>query len=331
MTIFNALFATIVWFPLIAISGAYVVGTVRAGSKSDKKLMRRHIFFSMGIVLLALSVAWPFETLAREHFFIHQIGFLIARILAPMLVALAHPAAFLIRGLPRPVRSRVLKPAMSARTTRRAWCMLRTPALATAIYIGIFCFWEVPVIQDRAITNPIVGAVMHISLFGCGIVFWSRVFDRRPQPHGMSHPSRLMMLWLAILTQILAGATITLKAIPWYPAYDLASRTGIPQRLTDEMIGGFFVWIPSSLATLAGLILVIDMWGRHETRMDIRRTAWSPSNSAILLYPETASALRASTKQKNRKLALTMLTFALFIMSMAFGTAIVSQMLSNVG
>lgn len=281
-----------------------------------------HIYFGTGIALFAASVVWPFENLARDNFFVHQIGILIARIVAPMLVIFAYPAATLVRGLPRFARTRFLKPVTAARSTRLVWRWFRMPALATIIYIATLYFWELPVMQARAILSAEVGAALHLSLFACGLLFWSRVFDRRPQPHGLSHPARLMMLWLAILMQILAGATITLKSIPWYSTYALADQLDIRQQLTVEAIGGMFIWIPSSLATLVGLIIVVDMWGRYETRMDIRRTAWSPSNSAILLYPETASALRASTTQKNRNLALSMLMFVLFIVSMAVATAI---------
>ena len=50
--------------------------------------------------------------------------------------------------------------------------------------------------------------------------------------------------------------------------------------------------------------------------MDARRRRWSPSNSAILLYPETARALREMTRDKNRRLAVGLMGFVLLV----FGT-----------
>lgn len=129
----------------------------------------------------------------------------------------------------------------------------------------------------------------------------------------------MMMLWFAILAQILIGSSTSLKTSIWYPAYGTSSWLG--GRLNDEAIGGIFLWIPSSLLTLLGMLVVIHLWGRHETFLDLKRTSWSPSNSAILLYPQSPRSLRQMAAPKNRRVALSMLAFSLFIFSAVFVVA----------
>ena len=99
--------------------------------------------------------------------------------------------------------------------------------------------------------------------------------------------------------------------------------------LADERRGGFLIWVPGGLLSLLALIFVIDMWARHETKMDARRTRWNPSNSAILLYPTTARELRAMTHVKNRRLAIGMAAFALLIFTSICSFATVAHRVSR--
>ncbi len=298
------------------IAAALSAGTFYARGCKARGQPWRGMAFAVGLAILVLSSSWPLEHLARHHFDLHQVAFLGLRIAGPMLIALSHPAAALVRGTPRFARRHLVAPLLGTSAVRILWSIVRLPQVALGLYIGALFAWTVPAWQDAAIVSTAGALLLHATLFLAGIVFWTRIFDYRPEPHGLRHPVRLMMLWLAILAQILVGSAITLKSIPWYPGYATAPISLVAV-MRDEMIGGFLLWIPSSLLTLLGLLAVVHMWGRHETRMDLRRTAWSPSNSAILLYPTTGQALRDMARPKNRRLAISMVLFALFILSAA--------------
>lgn len=236
-----------------------------------------------------------------------------------MLIALAHPAGLIIAGIPRPLRTRVVKPGLLARPSKEAWRLLATPAAVLVLYVGSLYFWEIPEMQERAITSPAIGLVMHVSLLAAGLLFWTRIFERRPVPHGIVHAQRLMMIWLAILSQIALGAYVTVKTTVLYHAYEASERAAMISPLSDEASGGFFIWIASGLISLIGLICVVDSWGRHETRMDAKRTRWSSSNSAILLYPTTGRALRDMARPGNRRLAIGLAAFVLLIFTAVCG------------
>ncbi|HEX5183908.1 MAG TPA: cytochrome c oxidase assembly protein [Allosphingosinicella sp.] len=300
----------------------------RAGVERPVSTLRR-MMFAAGLLAFLASVEWPFAEWEHDLFSVHQIGIMVARIVAPILIVASRPAGLLVAGLPRPARRRLLRPGLSMPAVRRTWRAVANPPVAAALYVAALYFWELPAMQADAIAGPVAGLTMHFSLLATGLLFWSRVFERRPAPRAPTHGWRLMMIWIAMLSQILAGAYVTAKSSLYYPAYAATRRlVGMPGIL-DEKTGGFLIWVPGSLLSLLALIVVIDQFGRHETRMDEKRRRWSPSNSAILLYPETAAALRAMTRTRNRRMALGLGLFAFMVFSAAFGSAIASHRLGR--
>ncbi|CAN5393703.1 cytochrome c oxidase assembly protein [soil metagenome] len=305
--------------PMVAVALIYYAGATRRRHVGRPVAPLRHIAFALGLLLFLLSVEWPFETWAHKLFYVHQIGFVVARIVAPMLLAASRPIGLLVAGLPRPERQGYLRKTLGDPTCRKVWRTIRHPVPVVMIYIGALYFWEIPGVQAAALAYPIIGYFMHFSLLLAGLLFWSRVLDRRAAPQGLGHGVRLMMIWLAILAQLPLGAYITLRNSVLYSAYDIGPRLGLIGPLVDQQRGGFFIWIPSAFLTLLGLLVVIDKWGRHETLMDLKRTRWSSSNAAILLYPQTGLALRQMAAVKNRRLAIGMATFVILIFAGVMG------------
>lgn len=315
----NAGFFVAAALPVIVTGSIYAKGAWRRAQIGRPVPPIRHTAFALGLALLLASVEWPFESWAQESFSVQQVGIMVARIVAPMLIAFSHPAGLLIAGTPRRLRRHLLEPALSSPRWRKIWRFFSYPASVMLIYVATLYFWEIPGVQTVAITSPAVDYLMHLSLLSAGLLFWTRIFERRPAPYGPRHGSRLMMIWLAILAQILLGSYITMKAAVLYPAY--AGISGLSPIL-DEQNGGILLWIPSSFLSLLGLLAAIHMWGLHETRMDEKRTRWSPSNSAILLYPETGRALREKARPKNRRLAIGLIGFIVLVFGTVTGAAI---------
>jgi putative membrane protein len=315
--------------PLLLLGTTYELGARRRVNVERPVSTLRRTLFVTGLVAFLLSIEWPFADWEHELFSVHQIGILVARIVTPILIVISRPAGLLIAGLPRAVRQRFLKPGLSLPLVRGGWPIVTHPLTAVTLYIATLYFWEFPVMQADAITKPAAGLAMHFSLFMTGLLFWGLIFERRPAPHAPTHGWRLMMIWVAVLSHILIGAYLTSKTTIYYPAYAPTQRLAGMPGIIDEKTGGFLIWVPSSFLLLLALIVVIDQFGRHETKMDEKRKRWSPSNSAILLYPETAAALRAMTRTKNQRMAIGMISFAVIVFCAAFGSAIVSHRLSR--
>jgi putative membrane protein len=110
MTLPGAAFFLGAGAPALTVATAYANGAKRRASINCPVSLMRHLAFAAGLGLFFLSTQRPFADWAHEYFSVHQVGILIARILAPLLIVSAHPAGLLIAGSPRPLRRRILKP-----------------------------------------------------------------------------------------------------------------------------------------------------------------------------------------------------------------------------
>lgn len=303
----------------------YAAGMVRRSAATEPAPWWRHSLFFAGLAAVFLALQSPIDPLAERLFLVHQIQHLLLRMLGPMLIALSWPQGVLIAGLPATIRRTLLAPVVANRAIQGVFATVSNSVVATAIFIGTLYFWQIPRYHNLALLNEPVHYVMHATMLLAGLIFWWRVFDRRPPGHGLRYGVRLMMLWFVILSNILLGAYTALKTSVLYGAYDVLGRLFDHAPLADEQIGGFIVWIPSSMMCVIALLIVIHMWGRHETRLDQKRNACCPSSSVALFYPTTASELIQQQRPKNRTLAL---GFAAFVLTV-FGAAILVGLLGS--
>lgn len=315
--------------PVLVLAWTYLSGARRRADVRRSASTARHAAFAGGLMLFLITVEWPFARWAHELFSVHQIGIIVARIIAPVLIVAARPAGLLVAGLPRRLRSTWLKPGLSNRYLQIGWHVIGSAPAAMLLYVAALYLWELPAAQATILGAPLAGLAMHFSMLLAGLLFWSRILARRPSPHGISYGARLMMLWLAILTQLPLGAYLTVKQQILYPAYATGRLLMGVTASSDEARGGFLIWVPSAFLGLVALMVVVDMLGRHETRLDEKRRRWSPSNSAILLYPESASALREMTRGKNRRMAIGMAGFGLAIFAAILGMSVSAHRMSR--
>lgn len=325
--------------PTALVAAIYVAGVIhrRTGRKATPWWRQAMFFAGLGAVFLALQS--PIDSIAERLFFVHQIQHLMLRMLGPMLLALSWPQGLLTAGLPTAVKGILLAPTVRNPALRQTFVFLAHPVVTTLLFILALYFWEIPRYHDLALLNESVHYLMHVTMLLAGLLFWWRVFDRRApasgidlddderwwrpfarrrNPHGLGYGVRLMMLLIVILSNILLGSYTTLKTTVLYGAYDVLGRLYDYSPLTDEQIGGIIIWIPSSMMCLIAILIVIHLWGRHETRMDAWRVAQPSSNAAALLYPATGAALVKRARPKNRAMAA---GFGVFVFTV-FATAI---------
>lgn len=297
--------------PVLLVAGAYLAGARRRSGGLLALRGWRHLFFFVGLTAIYLALQSPLDLLSERVFVLHQVQHLLLRFIGPMFLFLSVPQACLITGTPVAVRERVLGPVLrgSAATTLRVpFTVLTNPAVATALFVGVLYFWQIPRYQDLAVLNDGVHYGMHASLLLTGLAFFWRVFDMRPSPKGTRYGIRLMMLWLMILTNIILGSFLALKKAPLYSSYDEIGRLWLPA-LADELLGGATIWMPGSMMGVVAALIVIHRWGREETKAQGRRQRGQPT---------TATELRARANPNNRAMAVGFLAFVLVV----FGAAV---------
>jgi len=310
--------------PTALVAIVYIVGMLRRRTVTEPLPPWRHVSFFGGLAAVFLALQSPIEPIAERLFWMHQIQHLLLRMIGPMLIALAWPQGILSAGLRAMLGGNVLKPLASNGPLRSVFRFLARPAVATILFIAALYVWEVPRYHNFALVNEPVHYVMHVTMLLAGLLFWWLVFDRRPAPQGLGYGVRLMMLWVVTLSNIVLGAYTVLKGDVLYGAYDIAGRLFGISPLADEQLGGVVIWIPGSMMCLAGILIVIHMWGHQETRV-AERAAAAPAASLALAAAAPTPAVVRQQRSKNQALAF---GFAAFAVTM-FAAALLVGVLSN--
>lgn len=315
----------------IALTGiAYWQGATRTAGP-DKTPRVSHVLFGGGMAAMTLALLPPIASIAGHSFWTLQLQTLLLRFVAPMLIMLAAPGALLVAGLPERWRKRF--PVrdedpffMDEAPPRGGLSIFRRPAIATFIFIGVFAFWQIPVCLNAAVLHPALAVVMVLTLLTSALLFWWRALDPRSPPLGPGYGARLGMLLFATLTQIGLGAYMTVKTTVLYSAFDVVGRVLHEHALTDETLGGALIWVPGSITCVLAAIAIIHLWGKHETRVDARRTSWSGSNSDAFLFPTTGDALVENARPKNRILAIGAALFAIAMFAFVIVSGVLNHM-----
>ncbi|HXD44332.1 MAG TPA: cytochrome c oxidase assembly protein [Pseudolabrys sp.] len=300
----------------------YAAG-LRRDHSGAKHHTLRHVSYFAGVASIFLALESPVDAFADHLFWVHQVQHMLLRMIGPMLIMFSAPQAVLIRGLPRSFREGVLAPVVGNGGMRSLFGLLAAAPVITVLFIGALYVWQYPPIHNAAILSDGIHYTMHITMLGAGLLFFWRIFDPRPAPKGLTHGKRLMMLLMVILTQIGLGAYLTLKSEVLYPAYDIVGRLSAIKPLTDELIGGFIIWVPSSMMCLVAAILVIHAWGKEETLAEER---WTRSGQEIERRPVTGADLIAQAQPKNRMLAIGVAGFVVLMFGMAIFAGVLDHL-----
>jgi len=283
----------------------YLRGVARPRLARERVGPVRHGLFAVGMVILALSLNGPVANVAQRLFAVHQVQHLLVRLLGPMLIILTHPWPVLRAGLPRDWRHglRQIGDHSAARIAAR---ILPRLDVSFALLVGALYLWQIPALHNAALAMPPLALVAHMSMALAGLLFFGVVLDRRDAPEGAVQSLRLVALTGVIVSNILLGSLTTLKSMVLYTGYDQVGRLWDIAPLTDESMGGYTIWVPSSFIMIAAIILVFNGWNASEVRRWNARNDWTGSNAAALEFPETAYELRLKVEAPNRRMGRTL-------------------------
>jgi putative membrane protein len=301
----------------LIVAGLYSRGIWRLKHKTDSARIWRHISFFTGLLAVFLALQSPIDAIAERSFLIHQVQHLLVRMIGPMLIFLSAPQGVFVAGMPDPIQRHVVNPILTNQAVGGFFRIFTYPAVATAVFVGALYIWQYPPFHNAAVLDDNLHYFMHTSMLFAGFLFFWRIFDPRPAPQGAGYATRLMMLWVMVLSNIALGSYLALKTQILYAAYDVNGRLWHPP-LADEQLGAAIIWIPNGMMGLIAVLIVIHMWGCQETKDEKRRIdklaryghGWNEP-------PMTAAELIETTAGKNRATGLKLAFFSLCVFASA--------------
>tara|TARA_R110002124_G_scaffold127318_2_gene287229 strand:+ start:4184 stop:5293 length:1110 start_codon:yes stop_codon:yes gene_type:complete len=305
--------------PILVLLAIYIRGAVRRRAVSQPVSTARHALFAGGMLALFLSLQSPIDPMGERLFLAHQIQHLLLRMLGPMLVVLAHPQGLLIAGLPEALRGRLVAPVLANGAILGLYRRLTGPVTAFLLFLLSLYVWQIPPVHNAALLDPVIHWAMHLTMLAAGFLFFAMIFDRRDLPSAPPHFLRIVLLFAAILSNILLGAITVFKTSVLYTAYDIEGRLFGIAPLTDETAGGFILWVPASMMAIIAVIIVIHDWNLTEKKR-LRRGYDIAGPAAAAGGPDQAD--RGHPAEVNKRLGLLLGLGALTLFGLIIGTGV---------
>lgn len=255
----------IVILPMLLAVGLYTLGWLRL-----RRLPRRPALASgwrlasywLGMILVAISLLSPIDTMAGLLFTMHMIQHLLLAMFAPPLIMVADPMPVLVWGLPRAARRPVGRLLFSRRSAIRPIATkLTQPGIMLLLYVVVLWGWHDGNMYNAALRSDLIHDIEHLTFYVTAMLLWWHIVGAGPRFH--KRPSRLGRAGLAIAAipaTMVAGVAIAFASTPIYTFYETVPRLWGMSVMTDQQVGGAIMWIPGSMMFLLAAIILIGAW-----------------------------------------------------------------------
>lgn len=220
----------------------------------------RAFTFLLGVALNYAVLQTYIDFLSQHMFWIHRFQHLVLHHVGPVLLVLAAPGPVLRAGTPARVAQALRRiPRPILRPVRILFRVLQHPLIAPTLFVGLIFFWLTPSIHFTAMLDGRRYLLMNWSMLVDGILFWWLMLAPR-QAQGsaaLGYGTRLVILSIIAVPQILLGAYITLHSTPLYDVYAVCGRAWAISPIDDQQLGGLLTWIPAAMMSLVGILVVL--------------------------------------------------------------------------
>jgi cytochrome c oxidase assembly factor CtaG len=208
------------------------------------------------VVSLWAALASPIDALDDYLLTAHMIQHFILMSIAPPLIVLGSPLVPMLRGLPRVVIRRVLRPLFRSGWLKALGRVITHPVFAWTAMNVAYLGWHVPVVFELTFQSETIHDFEHLCFFATSLLFWWVVL--LPWPARARWPRWSVIPYLLssdILNTVLSG-TLTFSGKVLYGSYAQAPRVCDLNPLNDQIAAGAEMWVLNSLVFLIPAVTV---------------------------------------------------------------------------
>jgi cytochrome c oxidase assembly factor CtaG len=160
-------------------------------------------------------------------------------------------------GMPqswRPALGRIGRgPAM-----RPVLAKLTDPFWATILHGAAIWIWHAPVLYERALANPLVHWLQHLSFFVTAILFWWSLIHGRGRVR--AYGAAVLYLFVTALHSGFLGILLSLARRPIYPSQTSAAPQWGLTPMEDQQLAGLIMWVPGGLVYAGAALVLAGLW-----------------------------------------------------------------------
>jgi putative membrane protein len=224
--------------------------------------------FAAALAALGVALVSPLDALSGALASAHMVQHLLLLLVAAPLLALSAPASAILRGSPLAVRRASGRWRRRLGLTHGNLAVLRHPAAAWLLHVGVLWFWHAAAPYDAALDNEFLHVLEHASFLVTAVLFWHAVIGVRGAAR-VSGGLGVLLVFAMAMQSVFLSALLTFARTPWYSGYATTTASWGLDPLTDQQVAGVIMWIPAGGIYLAAALVLLVTWIRATEREDV--------------------------------------------------------------
>jgi putative membrane protein len=245
----------------------YLAAVVRLSRSGVRWPWWRTVAWTAGICsLFAVTGTW-LNGYSMVLFSVHMTQHMVLSLITPLLLLLGSPITLALRTLPRGrgaagAPRALLLEALHSRFARFVAHPLFTVPLFIASLYGVYF----TPLFDALMGNPIGHQLMLVHFVVTGLLFFGPIVGHDPWPRTLSHPGRLLELFLPVPFHAFFGVAIMLADSLVVDTFARPPSGWGIDPIADQSVAGGIVWAFGELPTVLVLAVVFFSWASSDDR-----------------------------------------------------------------
>ena len=224
--------------------------------------------FTAALVALGLALLSPLDALSNALASAHMVQHLLLLLVAAPLLALSAPSSAILRGSPLAVRRASGRWRRRLGLTHGNLGVLRHPAAAWLLSVGVIWFWHAAASYDATLDNQLLHVLEHASFLVTAVLFWQVVVGVRGAAR-VSGGLGVLLVFAMAMQSVFLSVLLTFALTPWYSGYAATTAPWGLDPLTDQRLAGVIMWIPAGGIYLVVALALLVTWIRATEREDV--------------------------------------------------------------
>jgi putative membrane protein len=247
---FDGLSSTWPWNPgalviLVLFVVFYLLGLRRLHAQHESVSLTRIIAFFSGIIIAALLLLTPVDTIGRTQLFtVHMAQ-------AVILITLCSP--LLLAGSP----AMLLQPLIELPVVKQVIRLLTRPLVASLLFNINFLLWHAPLIYAVAQKDPTLYNIQLLSIFLTSLLNWWPLIGSVQELREMSYPLQMLYAFFDGQPVDIFAFVLVFSFVTIYPHYMIPAQLNLSS-FGDQAAGGALLLIPG----LVDLVVMTPLFFR---------------------------------------------------------------------
>ena len=268
----------------------WAVGRVNAAHPTKPVPRVRTAAFVGGMAAIAVALLSGVDRYDTTLFSVHMVQHVLLTLVAAPLIAVSGPVTLLLRVASPETRRRQILPVLHARITR----IVAFPVVAWIVFAGVTWVTHFSPLFNAALEDPLIHDLEHALFLLSASLFWWPAAAVDPAPRRMTHPVRLLYVFLQMTQNTFLSVVILNAQTVLYPHYATTQRTWGPTPLEDQAMAAALMWVVGDLLFLAAIFAILIGWSRTEDRGAARVDRRAAAELAAIRVREERLAERRS-------------------------------------